>query len=965
METLWQDFQYGIRMLVKKPAFTAVAVLTLALGIGANTAIFSVVNSVLLEPLPYKDPDQLVRFVMDRPPMPGEGGPRRINSITTDDFQEYRNQSETLESIGIYSTHSSTMTGLVEPVRLNGGRVSPVMFELLGAAPILGRVFNADEETPGNDRVVILSETAWERYFGRAPDILGRTMILDDTPYPVVGIMSSDFKFPNPGTEYWIPASVRPAVQRQVGRIEISGSTMARLKEGVALETAVAEANTIFARLHPANPNFDGADVTRGPGPGPGASEEEETEQPRRGTRIGRPSPQAAGGAAGAPSEGVQRRVVAGGDEPGAGGGRQVVRGGPDGGQPGAGGQRQVVRGGPGPGEAGGNDGVRQVVRGGPGPGGQPGARGGPGISQDVVRGGPGPGGRGGRGGRGGQGGDPLSGSTIGLIPVQEQLVAPVRPALMVLLVAVAFVLLIACANVANLLLTRASGRQLEIAVRAALGAGRVRLIRQVLTESVTLAVAGGGLGCLLAYWGVGALKALEPGSIPRIENVGIDPTVLAFTLGISIFTGILFGLAPAFRVSNSERMEALKEGGSYASSGFDLFRRNKTRSLLAIAEVALAVVLLIGGGLLINSFTNLTDIDPGYDPETVLTFQVSLPQARYPDAPQRRAFYDQLLQRTEVMAGVTSAGVVNILPLTQNNMRIAFMIPGDGDSQQRAAADVRIVSPDYFDAMGIPIVEGRGFTDQDRDGQQPALLVNQTFAERYFPNESPVNREFQAGPTGAQRVIGIVGDVRHQGLDRDVEPEVYFTYLQAAQMFGNMPLTFAIRTASDPMAVVPEIRRNVLDLDSSLSVDNIRSMEDRLYGSIAEPRFFAVLIGVFAAIALILASVGIYGVLAYSVSQRTREIGIRMALGAEKRNVLRLILGQGLVLTLIGIVSGLAGAFAVTRYLESMLFGLTALDPTVFVAVTALLTITAVLACYVPARRATRVDPIVALRHE
>ena len=924
METLWQDFKYGIRMLVKKPAFTAVAVLTLALGIGANTAIFSVVNSVLLEPLPYKDPDQLVRFVMDRPPIPGEGGPRRINSITTDDFQEYRNQSETLEAIGIYSTHSTTMTGLEEPVRLSGGRVSPAMFELLGASPMMGRVFEAAEETPGNDRAVILSETAWERYFGRAPDILSRTLILDDNPYPVVGIMPADFEFPNPGTEYWIPASVRPAVQRQVGRIEISGSTMARLKEGVSLETAVAEANTIFARLHPAGASFNGTDFTRGAGPGPGTPEEGESGQPQRGTRIGRPSPQAAGGEGG------------------------------DGG-------RRVVRGGPGPG-AGDEAGERRIVRGGPGPGPGGGAR----TSEEVVRGGPGRGGRGGRGGPGGPGGgDPLAGSTIGLIPVQEQLVAPVRPALMVLLVAVGFVLLIACANVANLLLTRASGRQLEIAVRAALGAGRARLVRQVLTESVTLAVVGGALGCLLAYWGVGALKALEPGSIPRIENIAIDPTVLAFTLGISVFTGILFGLAPAFRVSNSDKMEALKEGGAYSTSGFDLFRRNKTRSLLAMMEVALAVVLLIGGGLLINSFTNLTNVDPGYDPENVLTFQVNLPLTRYPDVAQRRTFYEQVLQRTDMMAGVRSAGVVNILPLTQNNIRLAFAIPGEGDYQQRAAADVRIVSADYFDAMGIPIVEGRAFTDQDREGQQAVLLVNQTFANRYFPDASPVNQELRAGPSGSQRIVGIVGDVRHQGLDSDVQPEVYFAFMQATQLFGNLSMTFAIRTAGDPMAVVPEVRRDVLDLDSSLTVDNIRTMEDRLYSSVAEPRFYAVLIGVFAAIALILASVGIYGVLAYSVSQRTREIGIRMALGAEKRNVLRLILGQGLILTAIGIVAGLAGALAVTRYLESMLFGLTALDPTVFVAVTVILTLTAVVACYVPARRATRVDPIVALRYE
>ena len=815
METLWQDFQYGVRMLVKKPAFTVVAVLTLALGIGANSAIFSVVNSVLLRPLPYKDPDQLVRFVMDRPPIAGEGGPRRIPSITTDDFQEYRLQSETLEQIGIYSSHSATMTSLEEPVRLSGGRVSPAMFELLGASPLMGRVFEQQEESPGNDRVVILGEMAWERYFGRDPDILNRTLILDDNTYPVVGIMPADFEFPNPETEYWIPASVRPAVQRQVGRIEISGSTLARLKQGVSLETAVAEANTIFARLHPAGSSFDGTDFTRAP---EGGSGEQTSGQERRGMRIGRPSEQAGGGEP-VPEGQVQRRVV---------------RGGPAG-EPGAGGNRQVVRRGPGPGgDAGGG---QRGVRGGPAPGGDAAGE------RQVVRGGPG---RGAPGGSPLAGQDPLANSTIDLIPLQEELVAPVRPALMVLLVAVGFVLLIACANVANLLLTRASGRGLEIAIRAAMGAGRVRLVRQVLTESITLAVLGGGLGCLLAYWGVGALKALEPGTIPRIDEIGIDPTVLAFTLCVSVLTGLLFGLAPAFRMSNSERMESLKEGGTYASSGFDLFRRNKTRSLLAMAEVALAVVLLVGGGLLINSFTNLTGVDPGYDPKNVLTFQVNLPRARYADVPQRRTFYDRLLGSTDMMNGVVSAGAVNILPLTQNNIRMAFMLPGEGDYQQRAAADVRIISPGYFDAMGIPIVEGRGFTDQDRDGQQGVLLVNQTFARRYFPDESPVNREFQPGPTGSQRIVGIVGDVRHQGLDRDVEPEVYFTYQQAAQTFGNLPMTFAIQTAGDPMALVPEIRRSVLDLDSSLTVDNIRTMEDRLYSSIAGPRFYAVLPPIF-----------------------------------------------------------------------------------------------------------------------
>ena len=943
METLWQDLQYGLRMLVKKPAFTAVAVITLGLGIGANTAIFSVVNAVLLRPLPYKDPDNIVRFRMSLPPMAGEGGPRFVPSITTSDFQEFREQSQTLSQVALYSNNAMTLTGPEEPVRLNGSTVSSDMFELLGVSPIRGRVFDRSEETPGNDRVTILSEKTWENYLGSDPDILDSILTLDGNAYTVVGIMPASFEFPDKDIDYWVPLAISPpAPPGAAHRLELAGNTLARIKAGVSLETAAAEANTIFKRLHPPGDGPGGFGITRGPEDHDGA--EAVAEAIAEHGPAGGPGTEAGDGR-------FEARVPGGGDR------TQGMRIGRPGSEAGA----ETTPSGEGP-----NRRV-MVAGGGPGPG--PEGQGGQRLGPD-----PGPGGTGGdqrlaRGGRGGGGGnfsiDPFAASTLELVPLQEETVAPVRPALMVLLVAVGFVLLIACANVANLLLTRASGRQLEIAVRAAMGAGRVRLIRQVLTESVMLGVLGGALGTLLAYWGVNLLQALRPGTIPRLDEISLDGTVLAYTLGVSVITGILFGLAPALRLSRSERMEALKEGGMFASSGFGLFRRNRTRSLLAITEVALAVVLLVGGGLMINSFANLSGIDPGYDPSNVLTFRIDLPAARYSDIIQKRLFYEQLLGRVETMGGVTAAGLVNILPLSQNNMRIMALMRGDGDSAERVTADVRIVSPAYFEAMKIPLVDGRLFTDQDRDGQQRVLLVNETFAKRYYPDESPINREFGASMGGASLIVGIVGDVHHQGLDSEVQPELYFSQQQAEGGMGNMPMTLAIRTAGDPLILVPEIRRTVLDLDSSLTIDSVRTMEDLLYSSIAEPRFYAVLLGVFAAIALVLASVGIYSVLSYSVSQRTREIGIRMALGARSESVLKLIVSQGMVLITIGIAIGLGGAVVATRYLESMLFGLTALDPATFITVTLILMLTAAAACYVPARRATKVNPIVALRYE
>lgn len=831
MEAILADVRYGLRVLLNDRVFTVVAVLTLALGIGATTAIFSVVYGVMLDPLSFRDPERVVRVLVEAPPGapggPGGVGPRPI-PLPRDDFYQVREQVRSLESLSMVNPVTLALTGIEQPVRLSGASVTPELFPMLGATPLLGRSFEPEEAVEGNDGVVLIGESMWERQFGRDGDILGRTIVLDDEPYAVVGVMPDSITLPGPDIEFWVPLALPPPAPPVPGRILISGDTIARIAEGYSREEALAELETVIRRLHPGE----------------------------------RPS-----GPAARP-------------QPGNGGGAPVFR-------------------------------------------------------------------------------DPFAGARVFLIPIQEDLVAPVRPALLVLLGAVAFVLLIASANVANLLLTRASGRRLEMAIRVALGAGRMRVVRQVLTESIVLAIAGGAFGTLLAYGGVRVLKAIQPGTIPRMQDIDVNAATLMFALAVSVLTGVLFGLAPALRLASHERVDALKEGGLFASSGFDLFRRNRARSLLAMAAVALAVVLLIGGGLLIGSFGNLAAVDPGFDVENILTFQLRLSPTRHPEFAEREMLYTALLERIRGMSGVTSAGAVSGLPLTPGITRVGFRLPGETEP---VFADLRLVTPGYFDTMGIDLVEGRGYDDQDPSG---VLVVNETFARTYFP-DGALDREFQLGPPGLFRIVGIVEDIRHQTLSADPQPEAYLNYRYTGGLpFANAPLHLAVRTSADPLALLPRIRTAVLDLDPSLPLDDVMTMEQRVSTSIAGPRFYAAVLGIFAAIALVLASVGIYGVLAYAVTQRTREIGIRMALGAGQGNVLKLILGQGLVLVVVGVVVGLGGAFALTRYLDSMLYGLTPLDPVTFGGMTLVLFLTALVACYVPARRATRVDPLIALRHE
>jgi putative ABC transport system permease protein len=813
MDALLQNLRFALRQLARRPAFTAVAVLTLALGIGVNTTIFSVVNSVLLRPLPYADSERVVMV---------------WNSLALSDkvllsepeLMDYREGIRSFEQLAAYRPADANLTGTAEPERLPAAQVTANLFETLGSAALIGRPFTAQEDVPGRDDVAVLGHGLWQRRFGGDPSIVGTTVRVNGRLRTVVGVMPAEFRLPadfqnERPTELWLPLALNPDSLAGRGRHYLHG--VARLRPGATVAQANAELELFTRRW----------------------------------------------------------------------------------------------------------------------------------VEEGVVR------------------DERFSAFSV---PVREEVVGDIRPALLILFAAVGFVLLIACANVANLLLARADERRKEIAVRAALGAGRGRIVGQLLTESVVLAALGGALGLVLARVGMEALVGLAPASIPRLDTAALDGGVLLFTAGAALVTGLLFGSIPALQAARRDLVAPLKEGGRGATAGQS---RQRVRRSLVVAEVALAVVLVIGAGLLIRSFQELRQVELGFDPENVLTLQLALPGTDYPQTADLVAFYPQLLERVEALPGVRSAGAVGLLPLAQTVGDWGIDLEG----RERGPGDnfhgfLQIVTPGYFETMRQPLVQGRFIEDTDRPDGLPAVVINETMAAVYWPGESALGKRLRirARDDGAWfTVVGVVRDIRHNAIVEESRNEMYFPHAQLPLALGGTTaaMTLVVRTASSPLALSGPVREVVRTLDPNLPVANLRSMEQVVAHALAEERFTMLLLASFAALALLLGAVGIYAVIAYAVSRRTHEIGIRMALGAGTGRILRMVVLQGIGLVGLGVAVGLLVAFGVTRVLSGFLYGVTATDPLTFLAVPVLLAAVALLASYLPARRAARVDPMVALRAE
>jgi len=798
METLFKDIRYGIRSLLKRPAFTAVAVITLGLGIGANTAIFSVINAVLLRPLAYDQPQQLVTF--------------RSNQ-SAPDLTDVVAASHTFSKLGGEVLAPLDYTAGAEPVQFQIGQVTGGYFETLGVKAERGRFITPDDDKPGGPFVVVLSQALWQRQFSGDQQIIDKTIPLSGNTYTVIGVMPAGFSSPERNAEAWTPVHISNPLAANFRGVHFL-RTYGRLAPGATIEQARTEMRLIDQQL-----------ATQYP-----------ADNKNRSTAI---------------------------------------------------------------------------------------------------------------------------------VPLHERVVGQSRNALLILFAAVSLVLLIACANFANLLLARAAERGREIVIRTALGAGRWRIIRQLLTESVLISLAGGALGVLIAWWGTSLLVALKPENLPRLQEIGVDSRVFAFTFGLSLLTGVIFGLLPAWTASRSGVSESLKEGGRSATAGR---AHQRVRSTFVVVELAIALVLLVGAGLLVKTFWKLRNVEPGFNSDHLLTMRVELPEARYKEIDKQTRFRTQALDDVNSLPGAQAA-MISELPLSGDSLNHDFVIdgrptvaPGDEPS-----LETRSIMGDYFHTMQIPLRKGRDFGPQDFDAKAPLVgIANDAMVRQYFPNEDPLGKRVRWVRNANVEwitIVGVVGDVKHFGLDLPEQPGLYSPYTQINPWKRWM--TFAVRTQSDPAAMGPMVKQQIWKVDSQLPITKVQTMTEVSAASFAARRFNMLLLTLFSCLALILAAVGVYGVMSYAVTQRTQEIGIRMALGAQMGDVMKLVMKSGLVLALIGIVVGLGGAFALTRLMTSLLFAVEPTDKATFAIVSLCLLVTALIACYLPARRATKVDPLVALRYE
>jgi putative ABC transport system permease protein len=812
METFLRDLRYSVRMMIKSPAFTFVAVISIALGIGANTTVFSVINAVLLKSLPYKDPDSLVLVWGDSRT---ETSLRRHNQVSATDVADFRSQATVFEDVATYSGWFPIMTGDTEAERVPAIQVGDGFFNIMKGQPILGRVFTPEEQEDGKDFVIVLGHGLWQRRFGSDPDIVGKNVYLNARPYNVVGVMGADFQplppsLVDPVGQFYRPvAEAYDDSQRSARHLR----AIARLKPGVTVEQARSEMNVIAQRLeqqHPETNKNTGAYV----------------------------------------------------------------------------------------------------------------------------------------------------------VSITDEIVGGIRPTLFMIFGAVIFVLLVACANVANLLLARSTVRHKEITIRTAIGAARGQLVRQLLTESLVLAFLGGALGLLLAFWGTDLVATAGSKINPMFGDIRVDLRVLGFTFGISIITGLVFGLAPALQISKPNLVESLKEGGRGSGPSSS---RNRLRSALVVSEIAMTLILLVCAGLLIRTVTRLRGVDTGFNVKNVLTMTLGLPAAKYPKPENYVAFNQQVTERIAALPGVRAVGTTSVMPLSSNFDGRGLVVEDQPRTRgEEITVDLYVTTPGYLRAMEIDTLKGRSIGEEDTVDSEKIALINATMASRLWPKQDPLGKRIKfpgsdKNPQPWRTVVGVVSDVAQYALDKEPPMQMYLPHSQFPTSFNSI----VVKTEGDPMAMTNLVRREILAVDKDQAVFNVTTLEELRGESILIRKFFMLLLLVFAGLALTLAAVGIYGVMSYVASQRTHEIGIRMALGAQASDVLKLLIGGGMALAFIGVAAGLAGAFALTRVMAGLLFGVSATDMLTFVSVSVGLIVVALLACYIPARRATKVDPLVALRYE